>query len=623
MTLPENTHLCGRYRLQDSIGRGGMADVYRAFDEKRQAPVAVKILREDLAEDPDFVRRFRREAEALARLDHPNVVRFYAFEQDGPVAFIVMDYIEGTTLRRHLLEQRGPLKIVALTAILRDLCGALHYAHLNGIVHRDLKPGNVMLKRDGTAMLTDFGIARAGAAITMTAPIMGTPPYMSPEQCEGAEPDARSDIYSLGVLLFEMATGRRPFTGEEPGLTETGTPARIQEAHLRLPPPEPRSLNSRLPAAASDVIMRALAKRPTDRWPDAVSLREAWEAAVGVESPNKATVPAGARVGARDRSRPRTSGRAAPRWALALAGLALVAAIAVAAQAFGGTRTGSLAQATPPVTARATTTAAPSVQPSVVPRTAQSTRPSGGVVQVAHPTSAAAAPTPEVEAPTVNASSEITATIAISDTQSLPGEPTVIPTLIMEPTRTPTATIAISDTQSLPGEPTRIPTRTVEPTRTPYAPPTPRPTGTQPPPPAATARPGVGGVALISPPPNEAINGPWTFQWEEAGGFALRPGELYELIFWRPGEDGMRDGRSPIAAIDWTWVKVNLAVADVANDAFGTYFDPGPWNWGIALRDAKGRVRMLSDGRPFTFDRPSSGGGTTTCDPNVDPGCKP
>ena len=158
MTEQEGVLLCGRYRLQQSVGRGGMADVYLAFDRKRQAQVAVKILREDLAEDPDFVRRFRREAEALAQLDHPNIVHFYAFEQDGLVAFIVMDYIAGTTLRRHLQERRGPLEVKELTPILRDVCSALHYAHVNGFVHRDLKPGNMMLKRDGTALLTDFGI---------------------------------------------------------------------------------------------------------------------------------------------------------------------------------------------------------------------------------------------------------------------------------------------------------------------------------------------------------------------------------------------------------------------------------------------------------------------------------
>jgi serine/threonine protein kinase len=209
MTVQEGALLCGRYRLQESVGRGGMADVYLAFDSKRQAQVAVKILREDLAEDPDFVRRFRREAEALAQLDHPNIVRFYAFEQDGPVAFIVMDYIEGTTLRRQLHDRRGPLEVTAVTPILRDLCSALHYAHLNGFVHRDLKPSNVMLKRDGKALLTDFGISRAVEGVTMTTAALGTPAYMSPEQIEGDAVDARSDIYSLGVLLFEMATGRR------------------------------------------------------------------------------------------------------------------------------------------------------------------------------------------------------------------------------------------------------------------------------------------------------------------------------------------------------------------------------------------------------------------------------
>ena len=192
-----------------------------------------------------------------------------------------MDYIAGTTLRRHLQERRGPLELRELTPILADVCSALHYAHVNGFVHRDLKPGNVMLKRDGTALLTDFGISRAVEGATLTAAVMGTPAYMSPEQIEGAPVDARSDIYSLGVLLFEMATGGRPFTGDEPGLTQSGTTTRVSRRTCvcrrpsrgrSTPACRPRRLRS---------SCAALAKRPADRWPDVVSLRGAWEAAVG------------------------------------------------------------------------------------------------------------------------------------------------------------------------------------------------------------------------------------------------------------------------------------------------------------------------------------------------------
>ena len=433
MTVQEGALLCGRYRLQQSVGRGGMADVYLAFDNKRQAQVAVKILREDLAEDPDFVRRFRREAEALARLDHPNIVRFYGFEQDGPVAFIVMDYIEGATLRRQLLDQHGPLEIKTLTSILRDLCGALHYAHLNGVVHRDLKPGNVMLKRDGKALLTDFGIARAGAAVTMTAPIMGTPPYMSPEQCEGAEPDARSDIYSLGVLLFEMATGRRPFTGDEPGLTETGTPARIQEAHLRMPPPEPRSLNPKLPAAASAVILRALAKRPADRWPDAVSLREAWEAAVGLAG--GATAAAVTLTKTTGRPTPQAGRRPFPRWTVVLVGIVLLAAVAAVALASRGSHGGEVVA---PTAAPAMVQPSATVVLTVPPPTAKPVQ-GGGVMLVTKsaPVTATSAPTLAVVDATATGidTPEISETGIPTGTPSAPGEPTLIPTFTVAPSK--------------------------------------------------------------------------------------------------------------------------------------------------------------------------------------------
>lgn len=277
----------------------------------------------------------------------------------------------------------------------------------------------------------------------------------------------------------------------------------------------------------------------------------------------------------------RQGGRKLPVLPLLLAALALVIVGAVAALALTG---GNRAAPTAPPTVIAVEAPTASLPAPTSTRTETS---GGGVATApapeppeAPPPSVAAAPPLQVVEPTITASAEISATVPISDTQSLPGEPTVIPT------------------------------HTATPTRTPYVPPTPRPTGTQPPP-AATARLGVGGVTLISPPKGEAIKGPWTFEWEDTGGFELRPGELYELIFWKPGENGFRDGKSPIAATRVTKVEVNLADADLAGNEFGLYFDPGQWNWGIALRDATRdrRVRLLSDGTLFTFDRPPSGGG--------------
>jgi len=279
----EGNVLRGRYRLVELVGRGAMSEVYLAYDMHRQAQVAVKVLREDLAEDPEFLRRFQREAQALARLEHPNIVRFYSFERDGVVAFIVLDFVRGTTLRRYLLEREGALALEEVTAILRQVGAALYYAHQEGVVHRDVKPGNIMLREDGTVLVSDFGVAKVAESATVTTVAVGTPAYMSPEQILGQGVDHRSDIYSLGVVLYQMVTGRRPFTGEEAEVAGSSTIARLLEAHVRLPPPDPREFNPELPEALARVILRALAKAPEARWPDVSSMVQAWLAVIGEE----------------------------------------------------------------------------------------------------------------------------------------------------------------------------------------------------------------------------------------------------------------------------------------------------------------------------------------------------
>jgi serine/threonine-protein kinase len=187
--------LAGRYRLLKTLGRGGMADVYRARDDERGVEVAIKVMREDYAEEPEFIKRFTKEAQALAKLDHPNIVRFYSFEQDGRTAFIVMDYVRGDTLRGRLRDAGGPLPLGEVTQVLRQVGAALHFAHRRGYLHRDIKPANIMLREDGTALLSDFGIARAAEATTITHSAAGTPAYMSPEQILGEELSYRTDIY--------------------------------------------------------------------------------------------------------------------------------------------------------------------------------------------------------------------------------------------------------------------------------------------------------------------------------------------------------------------------------------------------------------------------------------------
>jgi serine/threonine protein kinase len=271
--------LLNRYHIEELIGRGGMAEVYKAWDTHRQYYVAIKVMREDLAEDLEFLRRFKREARALAALSHANVVRFYSFEREGRLAFIVMDYVEGTTLRGRILDAEGtPLPLDEVASVVRQVCAALHYAHTENVLHRDVKPGNIMMQPYGRVMVADFGIAKAADAATATTVMPGTPAYMSPEQCRSELLDARTDLYSLGVVAYEMLTGRRPFVGEA---TEAGTGStreRIRWEQMHAAPPPLRRYNPALPRAVEGVVLKALAKEREDRWPTPLAFWRTLEA---------------------------------------------------------------------------------------------------------------------------------------------------------------------------------------------------------------------------------------------------------------------------------------------------------------------------------------------------------
>ena len=264
----------GRYELEDLLGRGGMAEVRRAVDTRLGRPVAIKQLRADLAVDPTFQARFRREAQSAAGLNHPNIVAVYdTGEETDPrtgtsIPYIVMELVEGPTLRDVLRDGRKILPERALE-LTQGVLDALSYSHRAGIIHRDIKPANVMLTQNGTVKVMDFGIARAvadtSATMTQTAAVIGTAQYLSPEQARGETVDARSDIYSAGCLMYELLVGRPPFIGE--------SPVSVAYQHVREAPVPPSQLDPVITPDIDAVTLKALAKDPADRYQSAREMK--------------------------------------------------------------------------------------------------------------------------------------------------------------------------------------------------------------------------------------------------------------------------------------------------------------------------------------------------------------
>ncbi len=270
----------GKYRLTEKLGYGGMAQVYKAYQPDLDRYVAIKVLHPHLTGDEDFAARFRREARAIAALEHPHIVRVYDFDTDAGLAFLVMECLEGDSLKSLLrdLECRDELMdLVEVGRVAGAVADALDYAHRCGLAHRDVKPSNVLITADGRPVLTDFGIARIldETLITESGGTLGTPAYMSPEQGRGEPGDARSDIYAMGVLLYQLCTGRIPFDAD--------TPYAVILKHITAPLPSPRSLRPELPESIERVILKALSKDPGDRFQTAAELGRALHAAI--ESP--------------------------------------------------------------------------------------------------------------------------------------------------------------------------------------------------------------------------------------------------------------------------------------------------------------------------------------------------
>lgn len=251
--------LGGRYEILERIGGGGMAIVYKGLDILLHRHVAVKVLRQQYVHDEEFIQRFRREAQAAASLSHPNVVSIYDVGQEEDVHYIVMEYVEGTTLN-DLIKERAPLQVEEAVHVAGQICDALDHAHHNQIIHRDIKPHNILIGRNGRVKVTDFGIARAvtSSTITQTGSVVGSVHYFSPEHAKGTPTGEQSDLYSLGIVMYQMLTGRLPFLGE--------SPISVALKHLQEDVEEPRKVNPLIPQSVENIILRAMRKSTTERY---------------------------------------------------------------------------------------------------------------------------------------------------------------------------------------------------------------------------------------------------------------------------------------------------------------------------------------------------------------------
>lgn len=261
--------ILSQFRVDEFIDAGGMGSVYRVWDLKRNVPLAMKVLHSDLADDPTMFKRFKREARALEKLAHPNIVPFYGIYQTKEFVFLLERFIDGPTLKDVLKNNQGkPITEKETIIYVKAICSALGYAHANGVVHCDVKAANVMIDQGGSIYLADFGIARHADSTTTNIVGAGTPAYMAPEQILSKSVSPATDIYALGVLLYEMLTGQRPFKGTEKGTENGGLTAneRIRYAHLHVNPPDPRTINPFINPRLASVIIQALSKAPDDRF---------------------------------------------------------------------------------------------------------------------------------------------------------------------------------------------------------------------------------------------------------------------------------------------------------------------------------------------------------------------
>lgn len=444
----QGTLIGERYRLQRLLGEGGMAEVWLGVDERMQRAVAIKLLRPQYAKDQALLERFRREAEIVAQLNSPHIVQVYDVGQSASTSFIVMEYVEGQDLKE-LLRFDAPLPVERALQLLRDIAEGVGVAHHAGLIHRDLKPGNVLLSQRGDVKVTDFGVARqiAGAALTEPGTVWGTSHYLAPEQARGATLSPASDVYALGVILFEMLTGALPFTSDDP--------VAVAIAHIQEPPPDVQTLNPGVPAGVAHLVARLLSKAPERRPADGkalVKILDSYKSGSGslttVQPTAEATDDAPAprpvrpmRVAERPVAPPPPSARPAPPTRAVWIGGGIIAALAlcVLVGAFALRRPDNSAAESPGGGSVPTATTAPTVSITVPVVVAGPGTPSTTATLSPEPSTASATATlpPESGTPT--------ATATLPPEASPEPSPSLAPpsaTATLEPTAEPTATLA-------------------------------------------------------------------------------------------------------------------------------------------------------------------------------------
>ncbi len=410
----------GKYEVKERIGRGGMAEVYKAYHESLDRFVAVKVLHPFLGEDPEFQERFEREARNIARLKHTNIVQVYDFDVDSKrdLYYMIMEFIDGPTLRTRLMQlsfQGEQFSIAEAVRVIRDLASALAFAHSRGMIHRDIKPANIMLDSDGRVVLTDFGIARIVSGPTMTASgsMVGTPAYMSPEQGLGQPGDNRSDIYSLGVVLYQLVTGTTPYDAD--------TPIAIVLKHVNDPLPPPTSINAEIPEALERIIFRALAKSPEERYQKIEEMIEHLDNLDASDTKILSAAPVQAAVAARAKAAasttPTTRKRAAsdgfPRILFAML-VSLIALVAGAYFSFTGELDPILAQM-PMVMVPQTTTATQVIASAETPEPEMTPTPNLQATELALTVEALSASLNETPNADISPTPDMTATVLACD----------------------------------------------------------------------------------------------------------------------------------------------------------------------------------------------------------------